>query len=61
MGHSFATRLQNVFVIGKGTKPWVSLPKGRGLAALPAERLSRVGSEGDDARRVRTECSWGAK
>ena len=24
MGHSFATRLQNVFVIGKGTKPWVA-------------------------------------
>merc|ERR1719408_1150915 len=27
-GHSFATRLNNVFVIGKGAKPWVSLPKG---------------------------------
>jgi small subunit ribosomal protein S4e len=31
VGHSFATRLQNVFVIGKGTKPWVSLPKGNGV------------------------------
>eukprot|EP00932_Pfiesteria_piscicida_P005103 SRR837773.1501.p2 GENE.SRR837773.1501~~SRR837773.1501.p2 ORF type:complete len:186 (-),score=105.33 SRR837773.1501:31-546(-) len=30
-GHTFATRLQNVFVIGKGTKPWVSLPKGNGI------------------------------
>merc|ERR1712107_618544 len=30
-GHSFATRLQNVFVIGKGNKPWISLPKGSGI------------------------------
>ncbi|RXH86744.1 hypothetical protein DVH24_022017 [Malus domestica] len=26
-GHEFATRLGNVFTIGKGTKPWISLPK----------------------------------
>mmetsp|Transcript_20036 Transcript_20036/g.37533 ORF Transcript_20036/g.37533 Transcript_20036/m.37533 type:complete len:260 (+) Transcript_20036:77-856(+) len=31
VGHSFATRLQNVFVIGKETKPWISLPKGNGI------------------------------
>jgi len=30
-GHNFATRLMNVMVIGKGTKPWVSLPKGNGI------------------------------
>merc|ERR1719382_933553 len=30
-GHAWATRLQNVFVIGKGTKPWISLPKGNGI------------------------------
>jgi small subunit ribosomal protein S4e len=29
-GHSFATRLQNVFVIGTAGKPWISLPKGNG-------------------------------
>ncbi|CAN6696262.1 unnamed protein product [Malus baccata var. baccata] len=27
----FATRLGNVFTIGKGTKPWVSLPKDKGI------------------------------
>ncbi|RRT81423.1 hypothetical protein B296_00007894 [Ensete ventricosum] len=27
-GHEFATCMVNVFTIGKGTKPWVSLPKG---------------------------------
>ncbi|KAE8696301.1 40S ribosomal protein S4 [Hibiscus syriacus] len=30
-GHEFATRLGNVFTIGKGIKPWVSLPKGKGI------------------------------
>jgi small subunit ribosomal protein S4e len=30
-GHLFATRLQNVFVIGTGTTPTVTLPKGRGI------------------------------
>lgn len=29
--HHFATRLQNVMVIGKGDKPWISLPKGDGI------------------------------
>jgi len=31
LGRPFATRLSNVFVIGKGEKPWVSLPKGDGI------------------------------
>mmetsp|Transcript_101 Transcript_101/g.238 ORF Transcript_101/g.238 Transcript_101/m.238 type:complete len:261 (+) Transcript_101:82-864(+) len=31
LGHTFATRLHNVFVIGNGTKPWISLPKGNGI------------------------------
>ncbi|KAI8117315.1 40S ribosomal protein S4 [Lucilia cuprina] len=26
---SFATRLTNVFIIGKGNKPYISLPKGK--------------------------------
>jgi small subunit ribosomal protein S4e len=30
-GHEFATRLGNVFVLGKGDKPMVSLPKGKGV------------------------------
>merc|ERR1719498_1972304 len=32
VGHTFATRLSNVFAIGKGSKPWISLPKGNGIA-----------------------------
>jgi len=31
VGHTFATRMSNVFVIGKGSKPWISLPKGNGI------------------------------
>lgn len=30
-GNSFATRLENVMVIGKENKPWISLPKGNGI------------------------------
>lgn len=28
LDRSFSTRISNVFVIGQGNKPWVSLPKG---------------------------------
>jgi len=31
VGHTFCTRMSNVFAIGKGDKPWISLPKGRGI------------------------------
>ena len=30
-GETFATRLPNVFLIGRGDKPLVSLPKGKGI------------------------------
>ena len=30
-GHMFATRLGNVFVIGQGNRPMVSLPKRKGI------------------------------
>ena len=30
-GHTFATRLSNVFVIGKGTRASISLPKRKGI------------------------------
>jgi len=34
---SFATRISNIFVIGEGIKPWVSLPKGKGLKLTISE------------------------
>lgn len=30
-GKTFATRINNTFLIGKGKKPWISLPAGNGL------------------------------
>ena len=36
-GNSFATRLSNIFVIGKGNKPWISLPRGKGVRLTIAE------------------------
>jgi len=42
-GHSFATRLQNVFVIGTGGKPWISLPKGNGeKLSITEDRAKRM-------------------
>ena len=36
-GNSFTTQLSNIFVIGKGNKPWISLPRER-VSALPWRR-----------------------
>lgn len=40
-GHTFATRLANVFVIGKGNKAMVSLPKMKGVRLSIAEERDR--------------------
>ncbi|KAG1327674.1 putative 40S ribosomal protein S4-3 [Cocos nucifera] len=46
-GHEFATRLGNVFTIGKGTKPWVSLPKGKGIKlSIIEEARKRLAASG---------------
>uniref|UniRef100_A0A2P2HW10 40S ribosomal protein S4 n=1 Tax=Hirondellea gigas TaxID=1518452 RepID=A0A2P2HW10_9CRUS len=41
VGNVFATRLSNVFVIGKGTKAYISLPKGKGVKLSVAEERDR--------------------
>jgi len=44
VGHTFATRLQNVFVVGKGSKPWISLPKGNGIKlSIVEDRNKKMG------------------
>jgi small subunit ribosomal protein S4e len=43
-GHTFATRIGNVFIIGKGKNPLISLPKEKGIYLNPIE-----------ARQARTE------
>lgn len=45
-GHAFCTRLQNVMVIGKDTKSWVSLPKGDGIKLnIVEDRAKRMGKK----------------
>merc|ERR1719374_553181 len=45
-GHTFATRLAYVFLIGKGNKPYISLPKGKGLKlTIAEERDKRLASK----------------
>jgi len=40
-GHAFATRLNNIFTIGKGSKAFVSLPRGKGIQLTIAEERDR--------------------
>jgi len=40
-GHVFATRMNNIFIIGKGNKPYVSLPKGNGVRLTIAEERDK--------------------
>jgi len=45
-GHSFATRLNNIFIIGKGNKAWVSLPSGKGVKlSIADERDKRLAAK----------------
>jgi len=45
-GHTFATRLNYVFIIGKATKPYVSLPKGKGVKlSIAEERNKRIAAK----------------
>ena len=40
-GNNFATRLSNIFIIGKGNKPWISLPCGKGICLTIAEERDK--------------------
>jgi len=46
-GNSFSTRLNNVFVIGKGTSPIVTLPKGRGIKKTILQERAEAEARGD--------------
>jgi small subunit ribosomal protein S4e len=44
-GQAFATRINNVFIIGRGDKPLISLPKGKGIAlSITQESAKRTGT-----------------
>jgi len=40
-GHTFATRLNNIFIIGKGTQAYISLPRGKGIKLSIAEERDK--------------------
>lgn len=45
-GNAFATRLSYVFIIGKGNKPWISLPADKGVRkTITEERAKRLASK----------------
>jgi len=47
-GHTFATRIGYVFIIGKGSKAYISLPKGKGVKlSIAEERDKRLGVKRD--------------
>lgn len=41
LGHTFATRINYIFIIGKGVKPYISLPKAKGIRLSVAEERDR--------------------
>jgi len=45
-GNAFSTRIQNVFVIGEGNKPAISLPKGKGIKqTILEEQAARLSGD----------------
>jgi len=45
-GHSFSTRMSNIFIIGKGSKPMVSLPRDKGIRkTIAEERDARIAAK----------------
>ncbi|XP_024377212.1 small ribosomal subunit protein eS4x isoform X2 [Physcomitrium patens] len=40
-GNQFATRMGNVFTIGQGTKPWITLPRGKGIKLSIVEEAKK--------------------
>merc|ERR1719148_569095 len=46
-GNTFATRLGNLFVIGSGTKPEVSLSKGKGIKKTILQERAEAEARGD--------------
>jgi small subunit ribosomal protein S4e len=40
-GQTFATRMGNVFTVGQGAKPWVTLPRGKGIKLSIVEEAKK--------------------
>lgn len=44
-GNAFATRLTNVLIVGEGNKPWISLPRGKGVRMHILETMKSAKSD----------------
>jgi small subunit ribosomal protein S4e len=52
-GNKFATRLSNVFIIGEGANPWISLPKNKGVKpTILEERAERMAAKHDKKKKA---------
>jgi len=52
-GNEFATRIGNVFVIGQENKPWISLPKAKGLRqTILEEAVERTAARAEKAKKL---------
>jgi len=50
LGHTFATRLNNVFIIGKSSKAYISLPRDKGIKlSISEERNKRLAAKAGSA------------
>mmetsp|Transcript_10517 Transcript_10517/g.9061 ORF Transcript_10517/g.9061 Transcript_10517/m.9061 type:complete len:267 (-) Transcript_10517:478-1278(-) len=49
-GHNFATRIGNIFIIGKGKNPAISLPKEAGIYLTPVEKTIQAQQKGKKGR-----------
>jgi len=50
-GLVFATRSDNVFAIGEGVKPWISLPRGKGVKLNIQEEKEKAESKGGKGKK----------
>jgi small subunit ribosomal protein S4e len=50
-GNAFATRVSNVFVIGEGARPWISLPKQKGQKLTILEERSEKAQQKLDKKK----------
>ncbi|KAL3691520.1 hypothetical protein R1sor_005171 [Riccia sorocarpa] len=57
VGYQFATRMANVFTIGQGTKPWVTLSRGKGIKLSIVEE-ARKPTGASKATAVKTMPKW---
>jgi len=52
-GNEFATRIGNVFVIGQENKPWISLPKAKGIKqSIMEEAADRLVARAEKAKKL---------